>query len=306
MRDSTEGMNFEGSARVARKRAVIFGCGYIGSEFARQAILRGWEVTALTRNLQTAADLRDAGVETVVADLARDEWHASIPGAPEMAVNCVSSGGAGLEGYRQSYVDGMKSILGWARRSGAVGTLLYTSSTSVYPQGDGARVDEDSPTAEAPQRGQILLEAEAALRASSGACARWFILRLAGIYGPRRHSLLENVRAGEVPGRGGHRLNLAHRDDICAAIWAAAAAAPTIANEIFNVADDGAALKSEIANWLALRLGVSPPRFTESAAAGRRPVTPDRVIANGKIRRVLGWRPIFPTFREGYENILSR
>jgi nucleoside-diphosphate-sugar epimerase len=72
------------------------------------------------------------------------------------------------------------------------------------------------------------------------------------------------------------------------------------------VADDGAALKAEIVEWLARRIGVALPRFTGEPAMGRRAVTPDRVIANARAKAVLGWRPRFATFREGYENLLSR
>jgi nucleoside-diphosphate-sugar epimerase len=124
---------------------------------------------------------------------------------------------------------------------------------------------------------------------------------------PGRHHILDQLRAGatELAGRGDHRLNLAHRDDICAAIWAALAAPPTVASGIYNVADDGAATKAEVVAWLAARLGVPVPRFTGGVAAGRRAVVPDRVIASENIKRVLGWRPLFPTFREGYEAILG-
>ena len=150
------------------------------------------------------------------------------------------------------------------------------------------------------------VNAEALLRASTVACARWFVLRLAGIYGPGRAHLLEQVRGGEVSGRRDHRLNLAHRDDIAEAILAAFGAPPAVKNEIFNIADDGAAPKAEIAAWLAARLGVPAPRFSDEPAVGRHSITPDRVIVNAKIRKMLGWRPRYPTFREGYENILSR
>lgn len=78
------------------------------------------------------------------------------------------------------------------------------------------------------------------------------------------------------------------------------------AGGVFNVADDGAATKGEVVAWLAARLGVPSPRFTGAPAAGRRAVTPDRVIANARIKAALGWRPRFPDFRAGYENILSR
>jgi nucleoside-diphosphate-sugar epimerase len=131
-------------------------------------------------------------------------------------------------------------------------------------------------------------------------------LRLAGIYGPGRHHLLEQVRLGSVAGRGDHRLNLAHRDDICAAIWSAFAAEPAIANEIFNVADGAPERKEVVAAWLAERLHVAAPVFTGAPAGGRRAVTPDRIISNARLKAALGWRPRFPSYREGYENMLSR
>src|SRR5437868_4846656 len=138
-------MTVEAHGNISGKRLVIFGCGYVGSELAREGLVRGLRVCALTRNEAKAIALRSAGVDVVLADLAADDWHARIEGGPDFAVNCVSSGGAGLAGYRRSYVDGMDSILRWARTRGAVGTLAYTSSTSVYPQDGGGRVDETSP-----------------------------------------------------------------------------------------------------------------------------------------------------------------
>ncbi len=292
----------------AGKRLVIFGCGYVGGAVARQAVERGMSVTALTRNPAKAAALRAAGVgEVIEADLAGDAWHARIPGGAEFVVNAVSSGGGGLEGYRRSYVDGMKSIVGWAERNGGVGTLVYTGSTSVYPQDGGVTVDETAPTDGVGEHGEVLLTAERVLReAPATAVRRWIVLRLAGIYGPGRMHLVEQVRAGSVAGRGTHRLNLVHRDDICAAIWSALAASATVGSDVFNVADDGAAPKAEVTAWLAAKLGVATPTFTGLPAGGRRAMTPDRVIANAKAKRVLGWRPAFASFREGYENSLSR
>lgn len=288
------------------KHLVIFGCGYVGAAVAKEAVARGVRVTALTRNEAKAAALRADGVEVVVADLASDAWHGRIVGRVDMVLNCVSSGGGGIEGYRRSYVDGMASVVAWARAQREVGTMIYTGSTSVYPQDGGVRVDETAPTDGAGERARILVEAENVLRANGRACARWFVLRLAGIYGSGRHHLLEQVRSGEVAGWGDYHLNLIFRDDIVAAVWAAFAAAPEVASGVFNVADDGAATKAEIVTWLAGQLGVGGPRFTGEPAAGRREVTPDRVIANAKLKTVLGWRPRFPSFREGYGKILSR
>lgn len=283
---------------------VIFGAGYVGGAVARQALARGLRVTALTRNPDKARALAEAGASIIVDDLAADSWHARLPEGADFVLDCVSSGGGGPEGYRHSYVEGMKSVLAWASRV-PVGTLVYTSSTSVYPQDGGVRVDEDASIDATRADGNPLVEAEDRLLAST--VGRRFVLRLAGIYGPGRHYLVDQLRdgSGEVAGRGDHRLNLIHRDDIAGAIWAAFDAPAEVVGGVFNVTDDGAATKSEVAAFIAGKLGLPAPRFTGEPAQGRRRITPDRVIANNRIKRVLGWRPLYPTFREGYAAILG-
>ena len=311
-----------------KPRLVVFGAGYVGAAVACAGLARGLRVTALTRNPAKAADLAAAGVETVVADLAGAAWHGRIASDADYVVNCVGSGGGGAEGYRHSYLRGMRSLLAWAE-GGRPGTMVYTSSTSVYPQDGGVRVDDDAAVGGGGATAGVLLEAEELLRtwaradgppmsgvqASRGGDTpptfhgrRAFILRLAGIYGPGRHHLLDELRAGaaELSGSGGHHLNLIHRDDAAGAIWAALTAPAAVAGATFNVADTGAATRAEVAGWLAARLGRPGPRFTGAAASGRNRVTPDRVIGSAGIRRTLGWVPAFPTFREGYEKILSR
>lgn len=291
---------------LAGKRVVIFGCGYVGQAAARAAQAQGASVVALTRNPETAASLRAAGVEVVIDDLAGETWHSRIADPPDLLLNCVSSGGGGIEAYRHSYVDGMASIVAWARRTGPVGTAVYTSSTSVYPQGNGARVDEAASTMGGGERAQLLLQAEELMQAAAPhAWRRWFVLRLAGIYGPGRHYLADQVRSGEVAGIGDHRLNLVHRDDAVAAVLACWAAPVDTANEVLNVADDSPARKSEVVAWLASQLGVPVPHFSGVAGGQRRPATPDRIVVNQKLRQILGWRPHFPSFREGYASFLS-
>ncbi len=285
------------------RRLVIFGCGYVGAAVARVAVARGLKVTVLTRNAAKAEALRSDGVgDVIVDDLASDAWHERIEGGADYVLNCVSSGGGGIEGYRRSYLEGMASVVAWLRARGGAGAVIYTSSTSVYPQDGGVTVDENAPMG-GDERAQVLIATERTLLEAEDAATARVVLRLAGIYGPGRHHLLEQVRAGEVAGRPDYHLNLAYRDDIAAAVraaWGAGAGA-----HIFNVADDGAATKGEMVAWLAARIGVAAPVFSGAPAGGRRAVTPDRIIANAKLKAELGWRPGCPTFREGYEKILS-
>jgi nucleoside-diphosphate-sugar epimerase len=269
---------------------VVFGCGYVGSAVAERALADGMRVTALTRNSATAASLRRKGVKTVVGSLEADAWHADIRGV-DFVLNSVSAADPSAAGYRRSYVDGGRSILRWAQRlARPVDTLVYTSSTGVYPQGGGVRVDESSPVAESSASTQLLIEAEKLfLGADPGSVGRAIVLRLAGIYGPGRHSILDQLRAGArtINGRGDHRLNLVHRDDIVAAVLAAFRAPREIGSEVFNLSE--------------------PPEFDTTAPSIRRggAGVPDRIIDSSKARRLLKWEPLHRDFRSGYEKLAS-
>lgn len=294
---------------MADKRLVIFGCGYVGSAVAQAALAAGARVEALTRNSEKAVALRAVGLaKVVVADLASADWHGQIESAPDFVVNTVSSGGP--EQYRQSYVGGMQSILAWAESGESpVGTMVYTSSTSVYPQGGGVVVDETAEAPGATPNGAIIRESELLLEnAPAAARARWFVLRLAGIYGPGRHHLLDQLREGvaTLNGSGSHRLNLAHRDDIVTAILACLHVPATVGSGIFNVADTAPAQRSEVVEWLAAQLKVSAPPFDGTATSRRAGAPmPDRIISSAKIQRELAWRPKYADYRAGFGEILG-
>lgn len=292
---------------LANKRLVIFGCGYVGSAVARAAVAAGVRVEALTRNPVKAAALREIGIDPVViADLASTAWYRQFAPAPDFVVNTVSSGGP--DQYWQSYVVGMQSILSWAASAGPIGRMVYTSSTSVYPQGDGAVVDETAWAPGATPNGRIISESEVLLKNAPSAVERRFILRLAGIYGPARHHLLDQLRTGTatLSGSGEHRLNLAQRDDIVAAILACLQASDAIKSEIYNVADLAPARRADVVAWLCARLGRPVPAFDGSTTARRDGAPmPDRIISSAKLQRELGWRPKYADFKAGFGEILG-
>ena len=53
--------------------------------------------------------------EVIVADLDSEAWYDQFSGAYESVVNCVSSAGGGIDGYRKSYLEGQRSILNGQR-----------------------------------------------------------------------------------------------------------------------------------------------------------------------------------------------
>ena len=286
------------------KHLLVLGAGYVGGAVANMGLAAGARVTILTRNPAKAEVLAIRGAEAIVADLASDDWYESIKGAPDFVLNCVSSGGGGVEGYRQSYLAGMMSVRAWSAQCGIAPHLVYTSSTSVYGQDGGAEVGESDPASATGEKPQVLLSTEAQVATWAGP---WTILRLAGIYGPGRHYLLDQLRAEGRPisGLPHMRLNLIHRDDAAAAVLSVFAQPDVASGEIYNVADDDPAPKIELVRWLAERLSQAVPDFTGRGMPGRRSRPLDRSILNTRLKRELGWRPTYPTFREGYASLLE-
>lgn len=296
------------AAQELPKSLMIFGCGYVGTALAKHCLAAGVRVGALTRNIEKAEALRALGVqEVIVADLQGRDWHGQLEQSYEAVVNCVSSAGGGIAGYRQSYLEGQASILKWAKGH-SIQRYVYTSSTSVYPQDGGVMVDESVDTSAAPPTGQVILESEQLIADQSEDLERWYVLRLAGIYGPKRHYLLDLLRDGAdvIPGSGDYTLNLVHLEDIVAAICTALSS--VAASGIYNIADDAPSSKAEMVTWLAAELGVATPIFdpgnVSPRLARRGGRMPDRKIVNAKARRAFGWAPQYSSFREGYRDLI--
>jgi nucleoside-diphosphate-sugar epimerase len=299
---------------IEGKTMTIFGCGYVGSALARLALKDGMRVAALTRNPDTASCLRELGVNPVIeAELDSTIWHDKLNPRQDFVINCVSSGGGGVAAYHKSYFMGQSSILNWAHE-GRVGTLVFTSSTSVYPQSGGNWIDEAFTHEGASERGKILLDAERLLTTDAMGIERYFILRLAGIYGPGRHHLLDQLRKGiiRVEDYVERHLNIIHRDDICSAITVCLYAPKEMRDQIFNVADNNPARKKNLLHWLEKKIGESPhtsqplkAKQNQREETKRSRVLPDRKISNKKIKSMLGWSPVYPSYKEGYQAILQ-
>jgi nucleoside-diphosphate-sugar epimerase len=304
---------------------LILGCGYLGTALARAALAEGEAVSALTRSAARAAGLRALGLNPVLAaDIAGDDWHAALNPAGAVIVNSVAPASRGAEGYRHSFVEGAKSIMRWLEHSAATGhaparELIFTSSTSVYPQTDGGWVAEDAPVdaVEPGPAGMVLRETENLLLAlPSRLVQRVWILRLAGLYGPGRHHLLDALRAGEktFPGDGAHWVNLLHRDDAVRAMRACGAAPPALRGGLYNVADDEPVRKSELVAWLAGKLGQDAAALSFDAATRARSPhrrnaagkVPHRRVSNTRLKNTFGWTPLYPSYRDGYDEIMGQ
>lgn len=276
---------------------VIAGCGDVGGRLGMQLLAAGWRVYGLRRDVSALP----AGLVPLAADLAAFECPGQWPAvAPDYLVYCAAPGRSGEEAYRATYVDGLRHLLGWlAQRGQRPRRLLFVSSTGVYGQQDGEWVDESSPCRPAGCSGQVLLEAEA-LALGCGLPAS--VVRLAGIYGPGRRWLLEQVRAGyrvsSEPPLYGNRIHAEDAAGLLACLLQADARGVALEPVYLGVDDEPAPL-AEVVAWLRERLGVS--RWAAESASRR---AGSKRCSNARAR-ALGWAPRYPSWREGYAALLA-
>ena len=294
-------------------KVFIFGCGYLGMRLADTLIAAGHEVGALTKNETFAEVLKARGITEVIVDrLESDSWHSLVGNDYTKIINCVSSAGNGLSGYESSYYEGQASIIQWAK-SHSIETFVYTSSTSVYPENSGSWVSEDSLKEDSvhSDTAQVLRRSENLIESNQSHFDNYFILRLSGIYGPERHYLLNQIQSSNaIAGSGDYFMNMIHVDDIVSAIIGLIDVKSNIPSGIYNLSDDMPTKKEVVVEWLANELGIAVPTFDKDLVtqrnASRKTRTKNRRIANTKIKEAMGLVLKYPSYKEGYTQIIGQ
>lgn len=280
-------------------RILILGSGYVGRTAGARLAAAGHAVFGVRRRPDDGT-LAAAGLRPLAADVTRPGTLAALPPGWDAVVNCVSSAGGDPAAYRALYLEGTRNLLAWLRPA-PPRRYVHVGSTSVYGQTDGAWVDEDSPTEPAAETARVLVATEALLRDAAAAGFPAVLLRVAGIYGPGRGRLFQQLLRGEarLDGDGSRWLNQVHRDDVAGAIEAALECGRP--GRVYNVADNEPVTQRDFLAWLAAQLGLPMPgpAAPDEARPRRRGATNKRV-SNRRLRAELGWQPRFPTFREGY------
>jgi nucleoside-diphosphate-sugar epimerase len=273
------------------RRILIAGCGYVGSAAADLFHSAGWLVEGWTHSAVSAARLLDKPYPVTAVDLTDRHQINTRPQNFDLVIHCASTAGGDAESYRRVYLNGIQNLVD--RFVGA--TLLFTSSSSVYAQGNGEWVNEQSPAQPQHEKGQLLWQTEQLVLGRGG-----IVARLAGIHGPARSAILTRFLRGDavIDPKNDRYMNHVHRDDIAAALLLLAETPPR-SNSIYNVVDDSPILRSDCYRWLAEKLGrPSPPRghAPTSAKRGRS----NKRVSNLKLREC-GWTPRYPSFAAAME-----
>jgi nucleoside-diphosphate-sugar epimerase len=187
--------------------------------------------------------------------------------------------------------------------------IVYVSTSGVYGDCAGARVDEGRPAAPRTDRARRRADAERQLAAWCGARAvALVILRVPGIYAAERLPL-ERLRAGVPVLRAEDDVytNHIHAEDLVASLVRAVEdGAPA---GTFNICDDSEIMMGDWLDLVADRAGLPrPPRIARAGAAGRIPpelfsfMGESRRLDNRRMKRELGIRLRYATVQDGLRN----
>lgn len=282
-------------------RLFVFGFGFSAAALARRLKPQGWSVAATFRRAEDSGKLEADGVKAVpVADpgaviQALSGADAVLVTAPPDAEGCP----------------GLRTLVpAMARAQAFPDWLGYLSTTGVYGDRQGGWAFEQSRLAAQSMEGARRVAAERDwLDVGKGMGLTVTVFRLPGIYGPGR-STFDRLREGRArritsPGQVFSRI---HVDDLASGL--AASIARPRAGGIYNLCDDAPAPNSEVVAYAAELLGMPPPPEVDVAdaklpPAAQRFYAESKRVSNARAKAELGWRPAYPTYREGLSAVLA-
>jgi 2-alkyl-3-oxoalkanoate reductase len=300
---------------------VAGAAGAIGQHLLPLLTAQGHQVTATTRSPGKLDLLRGLGAEALVVDGldAAAVGEAVARSEPEVVVHQMTSlaGVISLRRFDKEFAatnrlrtDGTDHLLAAAAAAGARRFIAQSYTGWPNVRAGGPVKAEDDPLDPAPPAAQR--ETLAALShlervVPSAAPVQGIVLRYGSLYGPgASDAFVSLIRKRQVPiiGDGAGIWSFLHVYDAAAATVAALDRGQP---GVYNVVDDEPASVAEWLPFLAQAVGAKAPRrlpaWLGRLAAGEVAVsmmTQIRGSSNAKAKRELGWRPAWPSWRQGF------
>ncbi|NBB52218.1 SDR family NAD(P)-dependent oxidoreductase [Rhizobium sp. CRIBSB] len=280
---------------------LVFGGGWLGQAVALATRRGGGTAVVTSRDPERRAGLEAAGLTAL--DPADATALAEAVGQASAVLVTAPPDASGCPGL-QALTPAIATAGAWPDWIG------YVSSTAVYGDRAGGWTFEDDALNAASIEGARRVRVEREwLDAGRGLGLTIQIFRLPGLYGPGR-SVLDRLHAGTAQRvrKPGQVFNRIHADDVVSGLFASMAR--PMPGAVFNLADDEPTAADTVVEWAARRLGLPPPPEVDwsdpsVSQAMRRFYLDSKRISNARAKAVLGWRPAYPSYREGLEAILA-
>jgi nucleoside-diphosphate-sugar epimerase len=280
---------------------LVFGGGWLGRAAAHEQLRRGGRAFVTSRDAARREALAAEGFGAI-----GPEDEAALDEAVGDASTILVTAPPGSDGC-----PGLARLIPAVARTGAFPDWIgYVSSTAVYGDRAGGWAFEDDPLNAASLEGARRVRAERDwLDAGQGMGLTVQIFRLPALYGPGR-SPLDRLREGtaRIVRKPGQVFNRVHVDDAVSGLFASMARPRPGA--AYTLCDDEPAPADVVMEGAARRLGLARPPEVDLddpsvSEAMRRFYRDSKRLSNARAKAELGWRPRYPTWREGLEAMLA-
>ena len=300
---------------------IVGGTGVLARYLVPILVEQGHQVLATTRNIEGDRLVQSLGGRPASADVLEADSLPDVVAGQGAVVHLATSLPKSFPGKPSDFArndrirrEGTANLLAAAQAAGVPRVVLQSI---IWVHGDqrGAWIDEDAPL-QPGALAQSAVEMERQGRefgARTGATV--VTLRLGGLYAAEAwhtKEILERLKRRLAPiiGHGDNYQCFIHAADAAAAV--AAALAPGTAGGTFFATDDEPVYLGEYLKWLAHQSGAPAP-FHVPQFMARMTLGNEMTAAysaslrcrNARLKQ-LGWTPRYPSFREGYAEVLPR
>jgi nucleoside-diphosphate-sugar epimerase len=294
-------------------RILVAGAtGVIGRRLIPLLLASGHQVIGTTRTADNAELLQKLGATPLVVDVFDRASLAAVVRAahPEVIIQQLTDLRAGVSPGSSATnarmrTQGTRNLVDAAHAAG-VRRFIAQSITWVTAPGDGPAdgpADETVPLdLDAPEPRRTIVEGVAALERAVAEVAHGLVLRYGTLYGlgtwyAPDGAMAQQVRQGQLTADEGITSFL-HVEDAARAAQLAVDWPPGIV----NIVDDEPAAGTVWLPVYAALLGAPAPPV---AAGQPRAARAMRGATNRKARQLLNWQPIYPSWREGFIQVMQ-
>jgi len=301
---------------------VCGGSGVLGRYLVPRLVGQGHAVTVVSRSERADRLVQELGARPVRGDILAPATLVTAAAGHEVVIHAATSLPRTFPGRPADFAlndrvrhEGTRNLLAAAAASG-VRRFVLQSIIWVHGDQRGAWIDEDATLAPGVLA-RSAVDAEAMTREAAvhhGFAAD--IVRAGGFYAAESYHTREILarlrrRLAPIIGDGGNFQCFIHAADAAAA-FAAAAEASGPGDTYFAVDDEPVPL-GQYLTWLAQAVGAPAPLRVPELLA-RLTLGAEMADAygaslrcrNDRLKQQLGWTPRYPTFRDGYADVLPR
>ena len=274
---------------MQKETITILGCGWLGLPLAKALVKAGYPVKGSTTREENLETLREAGLEPFLVELDPEVNGEDITDFLHSDILIINIPPERRDDIVEYHIEQFSSLIDALGQS-PVRSVLFVSSTSVYPSLNSEVTEEDAVDPESPS-GQALLLVEEMLMQESG--FQTTVLRFGGLIGYDRNAekYLSSMKEIVNPDQP---MNFIHRDDCVKIIseiirlqqW----------GEVFNACSPLHPLRRDYYTRAAAKAGMFLPPLARPAEPA-----PYKIVSSEKLTSALHYKFLYPdpTAQEG-------